>query len=364
MISRSEKIEVIPGQDAGGVPIFSVLVKRTYSIRPDQPAVRVEQDRAFTKVDEYYDHGDAEWASLKYETDLVPYKPATDVVFVGKAYAPDEKPVQQLDVAIEVSSHKKAIRIFGDRWCHYIENGPPLVSDPIPFTEMEIRYERAYGGKDEAGIPGLPFYYPRNPIGVGLALSHTPECIDGLKLPNLEDPEDLLERERIVLGEPERWNLQPLPQGFGWYHRAWYPRCSFAGTMPGFVRPGQVMREEGMGVVPSGQVALARQFKLPSFDTRFNNGAPPGLVLPYLSGGEYVTLLNLSPEGWITFFLPKDRPRVMLDIGLGENELEPRLHTVCIRMEDREVDLVWGAYHPYPGVDWLPEMKRMQVEVN
>jgi hypothetical protein len=28
-----------------------------------------------------------------------------------------------------------------------------------------------------------------------------------------------------------------------------------------------------------------------------------------------------------------------------------------------QVDLVWRGAHAYPGVDWLPEMKRMVAEV-
>ena len=37
------------------------------------------------------------------------------------------------------------------------------------------------------------------------------------------------------------------------------------------------------------------------------------------------------------------------------------LQTVQIHMEEREVDLVWRAAVPYPGRDWLPQMRRMEV---
>jgi hypothetical protein len=39
------------------------------------------------------------------------------------------------------------------------------------------------------------------------------------------------------------------------------------------------------------------------------------------------------------------------------------LQTVQIRLEERELDLVWRAAVPYPGRDWLPQMRRMQVFV-
>jgi hypothetical protein len=312
----------------------------------------------------YHDQGDPRSSTVKYETDLVPYKSAADVVLIGRAHAPDGKAVRQMDVAIKVADRQKTMRIIGHRKCLYRAHRPPAFTEPAPFTEMEPRYERAYGGKDLRSEPALPFYYPRNHLGTGLAVKNLPEVIDGLALPNQEDPGDLLAPERVVLGEPERWNRQPLPRGFGWFQRTWYPRCSFTGAVPGFVDPAEVMREEELGLVPRGQIALARRFRLPSLDARFHDGASLGLVLPYLAGGERIDLIHLTPEGRLEFFLPRDPPRLLLDIGLGENELTAVPHTVCIRPEDRQVDLVWRGAHEYPGVDWLPEMKRMVPKVS
>jgi len=201
-------------------------------------------------------------------------------------------------------------------------------------------------------------------VGTGLALKNVAEVVAGLRLPNLEDPLDLLTPERLVLESPTRWNGQPLPQGLGWVHRAWYPRCSFAGAFPPFVGPDDVLREEELGLVPAGQIALARQLKLPSFDARFSNGASIGLVCPKLQGDEAITLTHVLPEAELTVALPGERPRVALDIGLGDNELPVVLHSVCIRGDDRQVDLVWRAAHAYPGVDWLPEMTRMHASVS
>ena len=360
---QHEEYTVLPGKTGTGVPIFAVLVKRTYDIRPEQPSVRSERPAPFVQVDLYYDHGDPEWSTVKYETDLVPYKLATDVVLIGKAYAPAGQPVATLDVSINIADHEKVIRVIGDRQCVYREKRPPAFTEPREFTAMEIRYERAYGGKDTRSDPAVPFTYPRNHLGTGVALQNRRDVIDGLLLPNLEDPADLLMPERVVLEEPTRWNQQPLPQGCGWFQRTWYPRCSFVGSMPGFVTSDEVMREEALGLVPERQIALARQFKLPSFDARFNNGASFGLVLPYLIGGESIRLTHLTPEGLLVFMLPQDTPQIMLDIGLGENSLGTVLHTVCIRLEEMQVDLVWRGAHEYPGVDWLPEMPHMLVEV-
>ena len=85
--------------------------------------------------------------------------------------------------------------------------------------------------------------------------------------------------------------------------------------------------------------------------------------MPFLQGGEAVLTENLSPEGRLDFQLPHDAPRVGLDIGSGVEAPAVVLQTVQIRLEERELDLVWRAAVPYPGRDWLPQMRRMQVFV-
>jgi len=116
--------------------------------------------------------------------------------------------------------------------------------------------------------------------------------------------------------------------------------------------------------VPKNQIALSQQFKLPSYDVRFNNGASRGLALPNLAGNEAIRLTNLTPDGSLTFQLPGETLRMMLDIGLGENQLTPVLQTVIIRLEEMQVDLIWRGAHEYPGLDWLPEMKKAITQVS
>jgi len=254
--------------------------------------------------------------------------------------------------------------VFGDRECHYRENLPPIFSAPKVFTEMEIRYDRAYGGRDETSDPNIPFFYPRNHMGRGIALRNTKETIQGMALPNIEDPNDLLTPDRIVLSEPERWPQQPLPQGFGWFQRTWYPRCAFAGAYPPFVDVDTVTIEERMGLLPEHHIALAKQSKLPSYHPRLNNGASYGMLFSGLNGNETVSLRGLSPAGRLEFALPGETPQIMLDIGSGAQQLAARLDTVNIRPDDLEVDLIWRGACVYAGYSWLPQMKRLCAEVH
>jgi hypothetical protein len=360
--TRKALFAVLPGQDGDRNPVFSMLVKRTYDIVPGEALARAAEDRPFVEVDEYHDFGDAETATVKYEAELLPFKELTDVVFVGKAYAPEGKPVTVLDAGLQVDGKgRKLLRVTGDRQCVYRAGMPPQFTEPRPFTEMELRYENAYGGKDLKSNPAEPFHYPRNPMGKGFAIRNTKETVHGLPLPNVEDPQEPLTPERVVLEEPEGWRLAPMPQGLGWYQRGWYPRSFFCGTLPPYLVPGALTQEERLGMVPKDHIALARSFKLPAFQARFCNGASPGLAFPYLAGNETIRLKNLSPESLLHFRLPGEAPEMVLDIGFGAKSLDPVLHSVLIRGEDRQVDLIWRGCQPYPGMDWLPEMTKLEA---
>jgi hypothetical protein len=96
---------------------------------------------------------------------------------------------------------------------------------------------------------------------------------------------------------------------------------------------------------------------------RFFNGASNGLAMLYLEGGEQISTENLSASGALQFKLPEDKPRIGLDIGSGVQEPTVVMHTVMIRMEEKQVDLVWRGAVRYPGRDWLPQMRRMEVFV-
>lgn len=354
---------VVQGKDDKNCPIFSVLVKRTYDINRDERLSPALKTRPFVQNDQYYDDGDPEWATVKYETEFASFKLQTDVVVIGNAYAPEGKPVQKLEVSVEVESWRKTLCIFGDRRCVYRKNANPEFTVPAPFIEIPIRYERSYGGKDLTSDPNIPSFYPRNHIGTGFVIANKKESVEGLALPNIEDPEDLLTPERIITGGPENWPRMPLPDGLGWFQRTWYPRCSFVGAMPAYLGVDTVLREEQLGLVPKGQVGLAWRYKLPGFDLAFNNGASRGLRFPHLKGTEKFKLTHLTPAGTLGFQLPGDRPSIRLDIGQGENELEPVLDTVLVRLGDMQVDLIWRGTQVYPGIEWLPEMKTLVARV-
>jgi hypothetical protein len=354
---------IVPTIDDAREPIFAVLAKRTYDIRPNAEPSPAPEAVPLTLIDRYYEDGDPQTTAVQFEAEVAPFKLATDFVVIGCACAPGGRPVVSLDASVEIGKTKKQIRVIGDRSCEFNSGRPPRFKDPQPFTEMEIRYERAYGGIDDKSMPDVMFMYPRNPRGTGFLLANHADTVKELRLPNLEDPQDLLTPDRLVLGNPEKWPEQPLPQGFGWFPKIAYPRCSFVGALPAYVAPGVPLKEEALGLVPRNQIALGRQFRLPSYDVRFNHGASLGLTVPFLSGGEPVRLTNLTTDGLLAFRLPSEKPKMALDIGSGPSELAPVPHTACVRVADRQLDMIWRGALRYPGVEWLPQMKRLTAEV-
>lgn len=352
---------VLPGQTPKGEPILSVLLKRSYDIVPNARSVRAAEDQPLVPGDMFWESPMN--SSVQHESDFVPYKLGTDVVLNGQVHAPGGQAVQGCWASFQIADRLKRIWVQGDRVAHFVPDGTPAFSEPQPFQIMPLRYERAYGGTDVHSNLQAPYPYPRNPLGRGFAVANVEKAIQGLALPNLEDPNDLLTPERLCTGEFERWTEQPMPTSMGWTCKTWMARCQFAGVMPGDRATEQEMRRAYAPLLPADQREAYLQHPLPDMDFRFFQGATPGLAMPFLQGDEAMRTENLSEEGELLFALPADKPQLGLDLGSGVQQPEVVLHTVMIRMEDRQLDLVWRGAVPYPGLDWLPQMRRMDVLV-
>jgi hypothetical protein len=352
---------VLPGQTPDGQHILSVLVKRSYKIIPGKQCARAESDRKLHAGDVYYQ--DPMNSSVRYESDFVPFKIATDVVLNGRAQAVKGEKIDQFTASLIIGQHRKDILVIGDRVCRYQAGRDPIFSEPEPFTAMEIRYERAYGGVDIWSDPKVPCIYPRNHLGRGYVIKNDKRPIDNLALPNLEDPRNRLIPAMLATRHFVAWERQPMPQSFGWVSKIWRPRSTLAGVMPADRQVEQELRKIYASIVPPAQKELYEQTQLPDMDFRFFNGASDGLALPFLSGDEDVRLINLDPDGEMSFKLPGDRPGIGLDLGGGMEEPPSILHTVMIDVDQRQVDLVWRGAVPYPGPDWLPGMRKMEVAI-
>src|SRR5437660_6034409 len=254
-------IYLIP--DAEGIDTVFAVVKAT--LVPGERLSLAEKQLPVTLADQY--HGEPGKTSIKTPSDVSLTKAATDVLRLGTAYPPRGRLATQMDVSLTAGPLQKTVRVFGDR----VWEGrgvAPSMSSPAPFETMPLVWERAYGGMDHKGTE--PRAEVRNPVGAGYHAKDGEKPVDGLGLPNLEDPSDLVTAVK----------QHPAPACFAPICGHWAPRLSYAGTY-------------------DARWQQQRAPYLPTdFDARFLQVAPPGLVAPgYLQPGEWVQVQGATPSG-------------------------------------------------------------------
>jgi hypothetical protein len=205
------------------------------------------------------------------------------------------------------------VRVFGDR--RWEGNGTTYSATMAePFVVMPLVWERAFGGKDRTEKGETQ--EQRNPVGTGYRSGDGLETIDGLALPNLEDPSDPI----------TSWKQTPTPMGVAPVAEHWEPRRSYAGTYD------EAWQQRRAPYLPT------------DFDPRFLHIAPVGLSASgHLVGGEPVDLAGLVPEGVAQFRLPTAKPRVVFHLGSTPNERPAVLDTVILEPTVRRFSLVWRA---------------------
>jgi hypothetical protein len=257
--------------------------------------------------------GEPGTSSIRYEADLIPAKPATDVIVNGHAYAPAGKPAHAVDVSIRVGPLTKRLRVFGDREWYTGVSGGLRPSSPATFERMPITYERAFGGWDRTDPdPAQQQLYFRNPIGRGFATKE--QSLNGRALPNIEHPSHLI----------SSWNDRPVPAGFGAIASYWSPRLEWGGTYD------DVWMKNKFPLLPD------------DFDNRFYQCAlPDQQVEGYLRGGEEVVLKNLTESGGLQFRLPKVQLAFSTFFGKEKQEHRASLQSVVIEPDVPQVVVVW-----------------------
>ena len=142
--------------------------------------------------------------------DMCMPKPKGEVLVVGRCFTPEAKPVPAYEVHLQIGPIDKTLYVFGDRFWERKAGVLKTISDPLPFTEMAISYENAFGGPD----------YKKNPLGKGHASIKTDTGNTVHPLPNIENPHDLVD-------SPTK---KPNPAGFGPIDLTWPQRMEKAGT--------------------------------------------------------------------------------------------------------------------------------------
>lgn len=219
-----------------------------------------------------------------------------ELLVTGKGYPPAGAPAIACRVRVSLGPIDKTLALIGDR--RWVRGVP---SEPEPFSEMPITYERAFGG---AG-------YSPNPVGKGLA----PVAGEGgpvHPLPNVEDP-------RYLVRSPAD---RPTPAGLGPYGLTWPRRLARSGTYD-----ARWLRERAPGPPDD-------------FDWNVYNLAPEDQRIDgFFRGDEDFTLEGLHPDKpAIAAALPGLAGRAFLNRRSGEGEL---FEEVPLRLDT--VHLIPGA---------------------
>lgn len=371
----------LSGQGPDSAFLLSVLAKRTYTIGKDGYCRPAE-----TQIPLITDHqySDTFPDLLKWDFDLYPYKLYTDVIVKGVARSP--RPVARFNAEVNIGRHTASAQIIGPRKAYRLAGGTLAFSDPEPIDEVELTYTNAYGGGDpeaeaafverlekelKEALPntGLansasPFFYPRNPVGKGFLLEATPDKLEQLELPSIEDPKDLLTPDRLEVKTVGNWVNLPLPRCFDFVDVTWFPRVAYMGGMPYLAKENNRFPEWGRGwgephFDPNDMESVQ------SGHFRMANGASLGLQLPYLKGNEKVRLVNIHPEfSDFSFRLPNEVPMLKVDGRNGKlKKTTPVIHTVVIEPELSRLTVLWRgssrALRPYME----KELEEMPFEV-
>ena len=291
-------------RDKHGVHHWMVAVKATFTIGEDGALTLADEQLPPVVAPEHF--GEPGVSSLKYDSDLGPTKPTTDVTVLGSAYAPKGKVATSVPVRLRIGQLEKVLIVYGDR---LYETSPlgVVLSPPARFAKKALRYEDAWGGSDTSHPDETKHgRNARNPIGKGFRLHQD------------------LHRAAAHTIEYAQGVTHTGPAGFGPIDRPWQPRLSHAGTYDGH------WVEKKMPLLPD------------DYDPRFELCAPADQRLKdYVYGGEQVELTNLTEQGSLRLTLPKVYLTFSTKIRKQKEEHRSRLASVILEPDDKRLSMVW-----------------------
>jgi len=291
---------------------LSLLVKATFDIRHNSVAELADEQLPAT-ADEYFSDDEEQTGSLYYASDFAYFKPKTDVLLSAKCHVPDGKPVSACPVSLQVGEFKKNLVVYGTRYWQRIHISPKI-SDPKPFTELDLRYEYSFGGKD----------YGLNPVGRGAVKSDITVADNVLPVPNIQNP------------------AHPVTSPFD--------KTAPAGFLP--LSTEWQLRKNKMGSYGSGYLKNRWPWFPEDFDWSHFNAAPTDQQIKgYLRGHENLVFENLhAKHARYETRLPGIRPRCFIrrqDLKTGKrffDEVKLRLDTLWVDLEKEQMILCWRGW--------------------
>lgn len=303
--------------DINDEPFQVVILRGTFDIKPNAPLQPVVEQEPIVLADEFYE--ELNTSSVRFESDLAPYKPRSDIIINATAFAPGGKPLSHWVVGAQVGKLQKRLLVTGPRYWHHHFAGGWKITDPEACVEVPVKYEYAYGGQwqhdEESGV------LEENPVGLGYVNKKYLDKSQPLPAPRVMSPANPV----MELGKNYK------PEGLSVITKSWLPRRAQAGTYD-----DRWLKE--------------RHPYLPKdFDYTFYNCAHPDLIYDgYLKGHEQVVLQHLHPQHpLLRFYLPNCE--VLLFLGYADGKAgmcRLNLDTLHIEVAANRAYLVWRGQLP------------------
>lgn len=327
-----------------------VIVKGTYEIRNDGALIAAEEQAPMLFTDKC--HGEVNLSSLWHPSDLVPYKPATDIIVNAVARTPRAEPARSWECGLSVERNgdvllSKKLRVTGPRWWRPVWKRPLRdeeltnwrdhlrlfdrweLSEPDLIDELPLRYEYAFGGEvetdldDEGNRTFDTNHY--NPIGIGKIDRNYSDHTKWVVAPQIESIEDPV-KDAYKSYTPV--NFGPIPP-------AWLPRRPLGGTYDDH------WLEKVWPAWPS------------DYSFSYHNSAAPGMTItPFLIGGEQIKLEGMEHSGVSALRLPEQQMLATFSNEAGQGgTVQMNLDTVFIdiaskRDKDHRVYMTWRTTFP------------------
>ncbi|MFB8342203.1 DUF2169 family type VI secretion system accessory protein [Brucella cytisi] len=285
--------------------------------------------------------GDPHKTSQVACTDLAPFKPGTDITFLGASFAPDGVASPTWTCGFRVGEMNKRLRVHGPRfwrartrrtWKGLIDRDKETVLDGWELTEgqaveyVALDWRLAFGGRTDTDCEA------RNPIGIGL--------VDERRF-----------AEQHVWSAPQiELEDQPICQVTD--------RLAPAGLAP--ISPFWKDRADRAGTYDEEWLDTRHPLLPPDFDFSFWQAAPRDQIADqWLTGDEEFELHRLLPGiETLKGRLPGISLGISLDQGDGPKHAPMVLDGVHFDMRPGvgRVFLTWRVGFPWPDRKGLPKL--------
>ena len=297
--------------------------------------IRPDPDQGELLVEDSYYNDDLN-DTVRFEADLAPFKPHTDIIFNGNSYSANRQPQKTWQCGIKVERDgktllNKKLQVTGPRqWEKVIKPLGWRLTPASPAIKVALNYSNAFGGTYEEDAPEKDEQdrwfkqYKPNPAGSGYF--HSKEKTKQYSAPQVEFIEDPV---TSTSGEHK-------PASFGSVLRHSSPRLEKAGTYD------DKWLENEHPFYP-------RNFN----EAHFQSAPDDQQIKEYLKGGEKITLAYLLPGEKIhqfdlpnyevfCFFNPKEE-----DCPIAQMNLDTVLiDTESEQSRDWRVYLTWRIRIP------------------